>query len=151
MPSRTELDACAIVTSDEIAEITGERPTETKKAHTEEQGLTVTQCFYQLPTYVNSIELRIVQKSADPGSRNPRQVWKETFAADKLHEAGRRAPAPIENVGEEAFWRTQKKSGALYVLKGDTYVRVSVAGGEDDSETKIRKCSDVALKALSRL
>jgi hypothetical protein len=40
--------------------------------------------------------------------------------------------------------------GALYVLKNDVFIRVSV-GGPDSEEIKINHCKALAGKALSRL
>jgi len=59
-------------------------------------------------------------------------------------------PQPVPGIGEEAFWLGSPKAGALYVLKGDQMVRVSV-GGPDDMKTKIEKSKKLAAKALKRL
>jgi len=91
-----------------------------------------------------------VQGAGGADGRNPRQVWAETFAPDKLQEAGGRAPEVVPNLGDAAYWRSDAKSGALYVLKGNIYLRV-FTGGNDDGETKIEKCSQVVRKALGRL
>ena len=40
--------------------------------------------------------------------------------------------------------------GALYVLKNNVYIRISV-GGPDSEESKIKHCKALAEKALSRL
>ena len=41
-------------------------------------------------------------------------------------------------------------SGALYVLKGDAFLRISV-GGEKDESVRIKKAKTLAEKALKRL
>jgi hypothetical protein len=53
-------------------------------------------------------------------------------------------------VGEKAFWSGNRFGGALYVLKGDVFIRISV-GGPDKEETKIEKSKRLAEKALGRL
>src|SRR2546423_1305669 len=59
-------------------------------------------------------------------------------------------PQPVPGIGEEAFWLGSPKAGALYVLKGDNMVRVSV-GGPDDMKTKIEKSKKLATLVLKRL
>jgi hypothetical protein len=53
-------------------------------------------------------------------------------------------------VGDEAFWSASSVGGALYVLKGDRYLRISV-GGAGNAETKLKKSKTLALNALRRL
>ena len=59
-------------------------------------------------------------------------------------------PKKIGGIGEEAFWSGGRFGGALYVLKGDLFIRISV-GGPDNEETKIEKSKTLAQKALDRL
>lgn len=56
--AQREIDPCAVVTAEEIAEIFGERAKETKRDRTVSGGLVVTQFFYDLPTYINSPNFR---------------------------------------------------------------------------------------------
>ena len=51
----------------------------------------------------------------------------------------------MPNLGDAAFWRSDAKSGALYVLKGNIYLRV-VTGGNDDGETKIESAARLCPK-----
>jgi hypothetical protein len=94
-----------------------------------------------------------------------RQYWEDTFgkfrkaereeAAERKtgvepKEEERKPPQKIEGVGEEAFWIGNRIGGALYVLKNNAILRISV-GGADNQETKINKSKALSLKALPRL
>jgi len=61
-----------------------------------------------------------------------------------------RKPRRIDGLGEEAYWVGNPVSGALYVLKGDAFLRISV-GGEKDESVRIKKTRTLAQKALERL
>ena len=52
--------------------------------------------------------------------------------------------------GDEAFWVGDPLSGALYVLKGDVFLRVSVGGPTDEAQ-KIKRARALASHALKRL
>jgi hypothetical protein len=59
-------------------------------------------------------------------------------------------PKKIDAVGDEAYWSGSRFGGALYVLRGNIIIRISV-GGADNEETKIEKSKMLAQKALGRL
>ena len=154
-PSHSAVDACTLLTSKEIESVQGEPLKETTPSGKSDGGLAISQCHFALPTFVNSITLRVVQKSADPGGREPKQVWEETFASEKLQEMERdnqkkkRAPQRIDGLGNAAFW-IGTPAGGLYARKGNSYIRLSI-GGADDQETKLRKCKELAQMVLNRL
>ena len=56
----------------------------------------------------------------------------------------------IDGLGEEAYWTGSPITGALYVLKGDAFLRISV-GGEKDESVRIKKAKTLAEKVLKRL
>ena len=90
-------------------------------------------------------------------ARDPKQFWKETFHADKDKEKGHAeegekatAPEKIEGVGDEAFWAGNRVGGTLHVLKGNSFIRISV-GGASDKASKIDKSKKLAEMILKRL
>src|SRR5690242_9380454 len=159
---KPKLDACAMLTSQEIQSIQGEGLKETKLSENSANGLYVSQCFFTLPTFTNSISLAITQRAAGPGARDPRQFWKDTFHSgkepkndgdrekDREKEAGESRPQQISGIGDEAFWMASRAAGVLYVLKGSSYLRLSI-GGHGDQQTDIRKSKALAQKVIDRL
>jgi hypothetical protein len=59
-------------------------------------------------------------------------------------------PKKVTGVGEEAYWAGSRVGGALYVLKKNAFIRISV-GGPGKEEEKINKSKALAQKALKRL
>jgi len=43
-------------------------------------------------------------------------------------------PRVIDGLGQEAYWTGSPITGALYVLKGDAFLRISIRGGENTSQ-----------------
>ena len=178
-PAKGKIDACSLLTRQEIQSVQGESLKETKATGTAESGFSISQCFFSLPTLNNSISLVVTQKGDGAGARDPKEFWEATF--DKESEAEREKernkksekerekdvkkardrnreeeeeegpPAQkIAGVGDEAFWTGSRVGGALYVLKGNTYLRVSV-GGAGSQQTKIDKSKALARLALKRI
>ncbi len=116
----------------------------------------MSQCYFELPTTVNSIVLTVTQKAEGADARDPKQNWQELFHRDKSSEKKRKEikrskrPEKIEGVGDEAFWTGTRVGGALYVLKGNSFFRLSVGGGGDRAE-KIEKSKALAQSVLKRL
>jgi hypothetical protein len=170
MTSSTEsgkgkIDACALLTSSEIQSIQGEPLKETKSSGRSAGGLGVSQCYFALPTSTNSISLVVTQRGDGPGARDPKEFWKETFPQDKDSEQARdkdrdkgrgkeeeesAPPLKIPRIGDEAFWTGNAVGGALYVLKGNAFVRVSI-GGSGDQRTKINRSKALARRVLKHL
>ena len=156
-------DACSLLTSAEIEAVQQEPVKQTKLSGTTEGGFTVSQCFFTLTTFTNSISLQITQRGEGAHAREPREFWSATFHREEKSETeherekeGREeeeesAPAlKIQGVGDEAFWMGSRVGGALYVLRGNNYVRLSV-GGAGDQEDKIKKSRILAERVIARL
>ena len=159
--SRGKIDACALLTSKEIESVQGEPTKETKPSGKSGGGFSLSQCYFTLPTSSNSISLMVMQKADGSDARDPKQYWEELFhrASDKEkeHEGEKErerekaaAPEKIPGVGDEAFWIGNRVGGELYVLKGNSYIRISV-GGAGDQATKMKKSKELAQMVLKRL
>ncbi len=156
---KPRLDTCALLSPEEIQAVQGEVVKETKLSGQSSNGYSISQCFFSLPTFTNSISLMVAQKGEGADARHPREFWRSTFHDDKEQKEKREkdeaeeeesAPAEkIRGIGEEAFWLGNRVSGALYVLKGDAYVRISI-GGPTDAASK-RRAKALAQKAIARL
>ena len=98
--------------------------------------------------------ITVTQKAE--GGRDPSESWKEIFDREKVPERKKeegeeaKEPLKVEGIGDEAFWTGNRVGGALFVLKGDAYIRISV-GGAGDQAAKIDKSKALAEKALRRL
>ncbi|PWT89866.1 MAG: hypothetical protein C5B55_10650 [Blastocatellia bacterium] len=165
----TKSNACGLLTTDEIKSIQGEPLKETKASGSVQDGLRVSQCFYSLPTFVNSINVVVTQRGDGGTAHDPKEQWEATFkeesgnsreeqrerknvlARERKEEDEEIArPIRIAGVGDEAFWTGNRFGGALYVLRHHTFIRISV-GGAGDQQTKINKSKALARFALKRV
>lgn len=173
------LDSCTLLSATEIQAIQGEALKETKASAGSARGFNVSQCFFTLPTFTNSISLVLTQKGDAPGARNPKEFWEEMFRnsgeeeeseARERAEAKERASAKegektreraeeeeesakalkISRVGDEAFWTGTAVGGALYVLKGNAFLRISI-GGVGNQRAQIKRTQALARLILKHL
>ena len=117
-----------------------------------------------------SVSLAILQPGSESATgREARDYWEKTMRGSSERSAGeaeredgihksergeeeekKSPPKKVDRVGDEAYWSGNRFGGALYVLKRNVILRISI-GGPDDQETKITKSKALAEKALSRL
>ena len=166
---KPKTDACALLTTAEIEAVQKEAVKETKLTGSSQRGFSVSQCFFTLPTFNNSISLQVTQRGEGSGGRDPREFWKETFhresdsererereKRDKKEQRGgeeeeeRSPPQKVSGVGDEAYWVGSRVGGGLYVLKGNAYLRVSI-GGSGSQADKLQRLKSLAQKVADRL
>jgi hypothetical protein len=156
------LDACALITRAEIEATQGSSVKDIKNSTTTGGGFRVSQCFYGTAEFNKSVSLAVTQRDpAKPSNRSARDHWEEMFNPNEEKERGEAEnhereeeavtpPRKIDGVGEDARWTGMRFGGALYVLKKDAFMRISVGGGNDE-ESRINRSKTLALKALGRL
>lgn len=145
------INPCALLTSEEIAAVQGEAVVGTKPSTNQGRGLAIYDCFYTLPTFTNSISLSVTQAGAGADAQDPRQAWQEMLATANAKASEKSGPPKmVEGTGEQAFWTGNERMGALFVLKGSRYLRISV-GGPGDAAAKIEKSRALAEAAMKRL
>ena len=163
---KPNVDACALLDSADVQAVQGEAIKETKLSGHAAGGFNMSQCFFTLPTFTNSISLLVAQRGEGAGAHDPKDFWRETFhesereerEKDRDRDKKRREeeeeeglpPQKVTGVGDEAYWTGSRIGGALYVLKGNSYVRISI-GGPADQATKMKKSRTLAQKAVARL
>ena len=150
----------------------GEGLKSTKGSDSVSGALSVSQCFYETANFTNSVSLTLTRKSGDARGESPREFWKKNFGGGKEargkkehekkgerdkerggrveEEEGGLPPTRVSGVGDEAFWVGNDRVGALYVLRGDKFIRVSV-GGAGKQDEKIKKTKALAERALKRI
>ncbi len=143
-----DLDACQLLTSGQVATIQGESPVRFKGSHHPEGEVTRSQCFWTLPTHTRSVSLEVTH--GDPAAVRAR--WAHFFHGADGPKAGGKtgAPRPVSGLGEEAFWAGNAEVGGLYVLAGDSFLRLAVGGGDEDEE-RIERTSALARHVLAGL
>ncbi len=157
-------DACAVLTSADVQKVQGDPVQETKPSTQPAGGLVMSQCLFRAANPSKSVSVAI----ALPGSTSPRAFWQKQFPSakpssqekaekkqaaeskeeEKEEESTR--PRSIAGIGEQAYWVGSPMVGALYVLKGNTFLRISV-GGVRKEAARIEKSIALARLALKHL
>lgn len=167
-PVKGKIDACKLLTGEEIQSVQRDALKETKASEQSSGGFATAQCFYTTNNFVNSISLTVTQKDPEnAGGPSIRDFWKERFASAQGREKERekergkdakrgeeegesRPPQTVKSLGDEAYWVGNQKIGVLYVLTGDKFLRISI-GGADNQKVKTEKMKTLARQIIKRL
>jgi hypothetical protein len=164
---QSRIDPCSLLTSADVAAVQGEPVQQTKPSNQPGTGLLMLQCLFLTATPTKSVSLAV----AAPSAVSPRAFWRKQFhtgqdaakekdsaRAEKKSVAERKEqeeeestqPRAIAGLGEEAYWVGGPIAGALYVLKGNTFLRISIGGIREES-VRIEKSKALARVALKRM
>jgi len=140
--------ACDALTRADVKAVQGSAFAETKHTQSQFDGIAISQCFYRLPSFVDSISVDVIRSS----SMNAEELWQKITGKRiaKMNAKGREAGDTIPNLGDAAIWAGNKNAGAMYVLQGTALLRISVGGGGTEEE-KIEKTRALAARALANL
>jgi hypothetical protein len=162
-------DMCALITSTEIEAIQGERVKDARPNIQSSDGILFSQCLFQTETAAKSVSVALAMPNpAGPPALTPRRFWQRHFhphgveeeespagghAAKEASPDGEmqgRQPRLIGGLGEEAYWVGNPILGTLYVLQGDSFLRISVGGVRDES-VRIERSKALARAVVKRL
>lgn len=158
-PAPTAL-ACTLLGADDLRALQKTELVESKGSEEDRAGLAVSQCFLHAADFARSVSVVVTLQQANrPPAHGgvraiaPRERWDSLF--HEHEEAGEEGeeiakPEPVKGLGDEAFWLPSAAGGALYVLQGEAYLRIS-AGGPGDAVAKQAQARALAERALPRL
>jgi hypothetical protein len=145
-------DPCRLLTDAEVRAVQGHAPTRKISSEQPAGSFRFTQCFYRTPELSSSVSVALGIPVTDSKRSGPRDYWQAQFKREEREESDEKKQEPrrVAGLGDEAFWVGDPVTGALYVLRGEVFLRVSVGGPPAQAE-KIKRAKALAVYALKRL
>ena len=148
-------DPCRLLTDAEVRAVQGLAPAQKIPSEQPAGSFRFTQCFYRTPELSSSVSVALGIPLTDSKRSGPRDYWERQFKREEREEREesdekKEGPRRLAGLGDEAFWVGDPVTGALYVLRGEVFLRVSVGGPRDQSQ-KIKHARTLAIYALKRL
>src|SRR5260370_33379871 len=143
------MDVCRLLSGSEIETVQGEPVKEAKSSTQPSGGMLMSQCVFHTTTLAKSVHVALAtpERAGNLGLA-PREFWQRQFHSTDVKEeesrvAGKEAPAgreeeeskarAIGGSGDEGYWVGNPIAGALYVLHGNVFLRISVGGVREES------------------
>src|SRR5260221_376453 len=93
---KAKLDACALLTSDDLKSVQGEAVKEAQRSDRQDGDFIVAQCYYALPTISNSVVLNVTTANEGQGAGSPKKFWEDTFGRDEAKGGDRKSESERE-------------------------------------------------------
>ena len=148
-------DPCRLLTDVEVRAVQGHAPTQKIPSEQPAGSFRFTQCLYRTQELSSSVSVALGLPLTDSKRSGPRDYWRTQFRREEREEQEepdekKNKPRRLAGLGDEASWVGDPVTGALYVLRGEVFLRVSVGGPRDQSQ-KIKDARTLAIYALKRL
>lgn len=145
-------DPCRLLTDAEVRGVQGHAPTQKIPSEQPAGSFRFTQCFYRTAELSSSVSVALGIPLTDSKRSGPRDYWQAQFERDERGKSYKKKQEPkrVAGLGDESFWVGDPVTGALYVLRDEVFLRVSVGGSPDQSQ-KIKRARTLAIYALKRL
>src|SRR6266576_2691142 len=80
---KSKIDVCNLLNSDDLKALQGEAYKEAQRSDRLDGDFVVAQCYYAMPTTVNSVVVNVTTARDEAGAPNPKGFWEKTFGADE--------------------------------------------------------------------
>jgi hypothetical protein len=84
-PVHSKIDACTLLTSDDLKGVQGETYKEAQRSDRVDGDFIVAQCYFAMPTLADSVVLNVTTQDGS-GARTPKAFWEQTFGGDEEKE-----------------------------------------------------------------
>ncbi|HEX7313342.1 MAG TPA: hypothetical protein VF297_05450 [Pyrinomonadaceae bacterium] len=115
---------CALLSAEELKEVQGEAPTEAQGSEHAVGPLSMSQCFYRLPTFNKSVNLEVVRAAQGADAGALKEYWRKQFHTEAV-EARERERELKEKREREREEELKRERAAGKVREG---------GGEEEEE-----------------
>jgi hypothetical protein len=76
---KSRIDVCNLLTSDDLKELQGEAYKDAQRSDRLDGEFIVAQCYYALPTAVNSVVVSVTTAKDDTAAQRPKAFWEQMF------------------------------------------------------------------------
>ena len=151
--------ACDTLSRETVGQVQGEAVVDIKGSQATSGDISISQCFYKLPTFSKSVNLEVTQGSRDAIDAFWNKRFRDRGMSEEQEEElerekkeGKTAPETdqkqgnpqaVAGLGDEAFWTASQINGALFVRRGNAVYRINL-GGAEDSASKLEKATALA-------
>jgi hypothetical protein len=140
---------CALLSSEELKEVQGEAPTDAQGSEHATGPLSMSQCFYRLPTFSRSVNLEVVRAAQGADAGALKEYWRQRFhlEAVEAREHERELKEERERMREEML---ERERAAGQVREGGRKQEEEGEEEEDSRPARVQGLGEEAYATGSR-
>lgn len=109
---------CQMLSAEDVREVQGEAPQDAQGSEHLVGGLSMSQCFYRLPTFSKSVNVEVIRGEADTEGAALKRFWRERFHPEAI-EARERERERAEERERELEREKERERASGQVRQGD--------------------------------
>jgi hypothetical protein len=136
-PALPRSATCALISDEELKEAQGEAPADAQGSEHLAGGLSMSQCFYRLPTFARSVNLEVVRAAPGAQAGALKEYWRKRFHPEAVEERERRRELKEERERErEQQLEREREAGQVREGGHGEKEEEQEAGAEDEEEER---------------
>ena len=105
---------CGLISAEEFREVEGEEPSDAQGTEHTAAGLSMSQCFYRLPTFSKAVNLEVVRPAEGAPADALKNSWGKLFGPDSLASRERRlAREEAAKAEREELLKREREAGGF--------------------------------------
>jgi hypothetical protein len=126
---------CRMLSAEDVREVQGEAPQDAQGSEHLAGGLSMSQCFYRLPTFNKSVNVEVVRAAEGSSSDEAlKQFWRQRFRPDAVEASERERERKEE--GEREHERELKRERESGQVREGGHKEKEKGGEEDESRPR---------------
>jgi hypothetical protein len=123
---------CRLLSGADIQEVQGEAPQDAQGSEHLAGGLSMSQCFFRLPTFSKSVNLEVIRPAPDSSAAALKDFWRQRFARDSIE--GREHERERKEEREREHERELKREKETGQTREGGHPKEREEGGEEESK-----------------
>ncbi len=140
--------ACRLLSADDVREVQGEAPQEAQGGEHVAGGLSMSQCFFRLPTFSKSVNVEVVRAAADASAL--KEYWRKRFHPEEV-EARERERELKEEREREREEELKRERAAGQTREGGHEEEEKDLEGEDSRPQRVPRLGEEAYLTGNRI
>lgn len=105
---------CALIPDEELKAVQGEAPTDAQGSEHSAEGLSMSQCFFRLPTFDRSVNLEVVRAPEGAPAGALKEYWRKRFHPDAVEAREQmRRREEEEKLAREEELKREREAGQV--------------------------------------
>jgi hypothetical protein len=135
---------CALLSAEELKEVQGEAPADAQGSEHAAGPLSMSQCFYRLPTFIKSVNLEVVRAAPGADAKALKEYWRKRFHPEAVEEREREREMNEERQRERAKMLERERAAGQVREGGHRQKEEEGDEGEDSRPQRVPGLGDEA-------
>ncbi|MET0624259.1 MAG: hypothetical protein ABW250_14845 [Pyrinomonadaceae bacterium] len=138
---------CALLSDEEVKEVQGEAPADAQGTEHRAGALSMSQCFFRLPTFVKSVSLEVVRAAPGANDGALKEYWRARFHPEAIEERERQREMKEESERERERMLERERAAGQVREGGNAEKEEEEEGRGEEEDERPRRVGGLGQEA----